>query len=173
MGVQEWGGKKAQKRGDICVLMADSCWYVAETNIISYYHNKIKRYLSRLKKEFGITENKLKFYFKEKSKVIGSTQKEKKLSSLHFLSHSHLGCCCCIWGKWELTWLHGTRREENSDPQVSCFLAWALDWSYPIFCYSLAHTRGVWVLRYFLLIWTSTTYWGFSILTPDWLFHQT
>ena len=53
--------------------------YVAQTNIILYYPNKIERYLCRLKKkEFGITENKLKFYVKEKSKVIGSTQKKKK-----------------------------------------------------------------------------------------------
>ena len=28
------GGREVQEKGDICILMADSWWYLAETNII-------------------------------------------------------------------------------------------------------------------------------------------
>ena len=40
----EGDGREVQAEGDICIPMADLCWYVAETNITSYYPNKIKRY---------------------------------------------------------------------------------------------------------------------------------
>ena len=29
-----WGGRKAQEEGDICILMADSCYCMAETNTL-------------------------------------------------------------------------------------------------------------------------------------------
>ena len=29
-----WGGMEVQEGGDICIPMADSCWYMAETNTI-------------------------------------------------------------------------------------------------------------------------------------------
>ena len=30
----KWGGREVQEEGNICIPMADSCWYMAETNII-------------------------------------------------------------------------------------------------------------------------------------------
>ena len=80
-------GGSCMREGTYIYLWPTHVDYVAQTNIILYYPNKIERYLCRLKKkEFGITENKLKFYVKEKSKVIGSTQKKKKKTSVLSIS---------------------------------------------------------------------------------------
>ena len=40
VGDGEGGGREVQEGGDICIPVADSCWYMAETSTILYskYH---------------------------------------------------------------------------------------------------------------------------------------
>lgn len=96
------------------------------------------------------------------------------LSSPHFLSHSCLRWPLGFVGAYMTSWHQERRGLRSTSPLCPCLsLDWPRDWPHLVTTLSrLVPLPGVCGLRHIALILKSTTYWGFFILTTDWLFHQ-